>query len=142
MVLTEEKVRALAAIARLGITEEELTALTIALNRTCQYIAEIREAPVPEGITEAGGEPTNTDGDQYCPLAPGGRLAECTGAGQFVFSDPADFRGLILGVGKTEKGIEHGDDQDERGRLAKGAGPAGNISGGAGHLLSGPDCTA
>ncbi|HHT06052.1 MAG TPA: aspartyl/glutamyl-tRNA amidotransferase subunit C [Hydrogenispora sp.] len=72
MVLTEEKVRALAAIARLGITEEELTALTIALNRTCQYIAEIREAPVPEGITEAfGGEPTNTGReDQVLPSWP------------------------------------------------------------------------
>lgn len=57
MVLTEEQVRALAAAARLGITEEEVAALMPALNRTGQYIAAIRQAPVPaEEPTIYGGE--------------------------------------------------------------------------------------
>ncbi|MBA2132866.1 Asp-tRNA(Asn)/Glu-tRNA(Gln) amidotransferase subunit GatC [Capillibacterium thermochitinicola] len=60
MVLTKEQVRALAEIARLGVSEEELAVLTPAINRTCQYIVAIREAPVPEGITDVPpGEPAN-----------------------------------------------------------------------------------
>lgn len=55
MVLTKEQVRALAAAAWIGITEEELAVLTPAMNRTGQYIETIREAPIPEGITEEGG---------------------------------------------------------------------------------------
>ncbi|NLM37345.1 MAG: hypothetical protein GX202_04385 [Firmicutes bacterium] len=52
MVLTKEQVRALAASARLGVSEEELAVLTPAINRACQAIARIREAPVPEGIPD------------------------------------------------------------------------------------------
>ena len=56
MILNKEQVRALAALARLGVTEEEIGILTPALNRTIQYIEGLREAPIPDGNPTIYGE--------------------------------------------------------------------------------------
>ncbi|NLC53122.1 MAG: aspartyl/glutamyl-tRNA amidotransferase subunit C [Firmicutes bacterium] len=91
MVLNKEQVRALAASARLGVSEEELTALTSAINRACQYIVEIRKAPVPEGRPPVfGGEPTTTGReDQVQPSWPREAvLRNAPEQAQFCFQTP------------------------------------------------------
>lgn len=51
MIFTEEQVRQLAAQVGFEVKEEEIGLLTTGFNRTLQYVARIREAPVarPDG---------------------------------------------------------------------------------------------
>ena len=119
MAVSEQDVRHVAALARLGLDDARVPALVAELNGILVHMDELRKvkaAGTPVAGVGAGGMPLRDDGGPQYPLAhPRGDLAPAMRAGFYLVPRLATHIGLTASEGDL---VDEPDDADAPGAVA------------------------